>query len=317
MIRIAVTSRSFSKNQVLRKELEALYPNVTYNISDTLSEEKELIEFLRGHDKAIIALNRVNKNVLKALPELKVIAKYGVGLDQLDLNAMIELGVRLGWYGGVNRRSVSELVIGFAIMLLRNVISSCNEVQNGHWRQIRGRQLSDCTVGIIGCGHIGKDVGKILREGFNCRVLAHDIEYFHNYFEDTKIIPVPLEKIIAESDIITLHLPYDPTTKNILNADRLKNMKKNSILINTARSGLVDEAALKNLLKAGHISGAAFDVFSVEPPDDADLWSLQNFILTPHIGGSTSEAILSMGRAAIRGLKENDIPKPGVFPEGF
>ena len=85
MIRIAVTSRSFSKNQVLRKELEALYPNVTYNISDTLSEEKELIEFLRGHDKAIIALNRVNKNVLKALPELKVIAKYGVGLDQLDL----------------------------------------------------------------------------------------------------------------------------------------------------------------------------------------------------------------------------------------
>ena len=94
-------------------------------------------------------------------------------------------------------------------------------------------------------------------------------------------------------------------------------MKKHSILINTARSGLVDETILKDLLKAGHISGAGFDVFSVEPPDDADLWSLQNFVLTSHIGGSTSEAILNMGRAAIRGLEENNIPKPGVFPEGF
>ena len=121
---------------------------------------KSLANFLQGYEKAITALEKIDEKLLSELPELKVIGKFGVGLDMLDLNAMKKYGVKLGWRGGVNKRSVSELVVSFAIYLLHRVVFANAEVRNGEWYQVKGRQLSDCTVGIIGCGHIGKDVVK-------------------------------------------------------------------------------------------------------------------------------------------------------------
>ncbi len=317
MTKVAVTSRTFSCSSTLREELLAIYPDCTFNDSSKNLDGDDLVDFLRGHNRAIIALNPIDKKLLGALPELEVIAKFGVGFDQLDLQAMIEHGVRLGWEGGVNRRSVSELVVGFSILLLRKIKLATRIVSSGTWKQVNGRQLSDCTVGIIGCGCIGKDLGRILRNGFNCRVLAHDIRPFPEYYKETGVEPVALDILINASDIVTLHLPYDSSTKNILDRKRLAKIKHSAIIINTARSGLVDESAIKTLLKSGKLGGVAFDVFSVEPPDDPELLSLDNFVLTPHIGGSTKESILNMGRAAIRGLEKNHIPKKGLFPFGF
>ncbi|HEB78881.1 MAG TPA: phosphoglycerate dehydrogenase [Rhodospirillales bacterium] len=313
MSRIAVTSRSFSKHPVLREELLKHYGDVIFNDAGAKLAGNGLIAFLEGRGKAITALEKFDGGVFSALPELTVISKYGVGLDMIDLQAMAKHGVKLGWTGGVNKRSVSELVISFAVALLRYVPELNAEVKKGVWRQRTGRQLSGQTVGIVGCGHIGKDLIRLLQP-FGCRTLAHDIRNFPEFYEETQTEPAGLEELLKTADIVTLHLPLDSTTQNILSAERLSWMKPDAILINAARGGLVDEAALKTLLYENRIAGAAFDVFATEPPEDSDLLNLPNFLVTPHIGGSSAEAILDMGRAAIKGLDVNRIPEAGVYP---
>ena len=172
-LKIAVCSRSFSKNTILRDELLSKYQHVTFNDSGEQLEGETLIEFLKHHDKAITALEKIDENVLSKLPELQAIGKYGVGLDMIDMHAMSKYGVCLGWVGGVNRRSVAELVIAFAINMLRHVGIANNEVRSGIWRQVMGGHLSGRTVGIIGCGHVGKDLVKLL-EPFGCKLLVLD-----------------------------------------------------------------------------------------------------------------------------------------------
>ncbi len=307
MTRVAVTSRSFSRHPVLREELLARYPETTFNDQGVKLEGAALVNFLGGHDKAICALEVLDEVLFAALPELKVVAKYGVGLDMIDLQAMQRHGVKLGWTGGTNKRSVSELVISLAIALLRHVPKASRQAQAGNWRQQVGRQLSERTVGIVGCGHVGKDLA-ILLGAFGCRVLAHDIRDFPEFYAANQIEPVTLEALLGEADIVTLHLPLDDSTRNMLCAERLAQMRPEAILINTARGNLVDETALKAMLKSGRLAGVAFDVFATEPPEDAELLGFDNFIVTPHIGGSAEEAILAMGRAAIRGLDEAGDP---------
>jgi len=305
--RVAVTSRSFSRHPVLRAELLARYPNVTFNDSGKSLDGSELIAFLKGHEKAITALERLDERVFSSVPELRVISKFGVGLDMIDLEAMARHGVKLGWTGGVNKRSVSELVIAFAVVLLRHIPEAMREVANGTWRQHVGRQLSDRTVGIVGCGHIGKDLAILLR-AFGCRVLVHDIRDFPEFYATYQIIPVGLDELLHTADVVTLHLPLDDTTRGILSAARLALMRPEAILINTARGGLVDECALKAMLQVGRLAGAAFDVFATEPPEDVELLRLPTFLATPHIGGSAEEAVLAMGRAAIEGLDSTGDP---------
>jgi D-3-phosphoglycerate dehydrogenase len=305
--KVAVCSRSFSRNPVLRAELLARYPHVTFNDAGAKLNGDNLVKFLKGHDKAITALETIDASVLARLPELKVISKYGVGLDMVDMAAMRAYGKRLGWTAGVNRRSVSELVISFAIAMLRHLPASHREVCAGTWRQHTGRQLTGRTVGIIGCGHVGKDLVLLLRP-FACRILAHDILNFPEFYATHGIEPVSLEDLLARSDIVTLHVPLDDSTRGMLDARHLAMLKPTAVLINAARGELVDEVALKELLKSKRLAAAAFDVFAMEPPQDKELLSLPNFLATPHIGGSAEEAILAMGRAAIIGLEENEIP---------
>ncbi|BAE48940.1 phosphoglycerate dehydrogenase [Paramagnetospirillum magneticum] len=301
--RVAVASRSFSKHPVLRAELQARYANVTFNDAGLSLSGDDLVAFLLGHDKAVTALEKLDEAVLSRLPDLKVVGKYGVGLDMIDLAAMSRLGKRLGWTGGVNRRSVSELVIAFAIALLRHIPQGNALIRDGGWRQLMGRQLSERTVGIVGCGHIGKDLSRLLK-AFGCRVLAHDIRDFPEFYAATGVEKMDLEPLLAEADIVTLHLPFDASTRNILSAERLALMRSDAILINAARGGLVDEAALRVMLATGRLAAAAFDVFATEPPEDRALIELPNFLCTPHVGGSAEEAVLAMGRAAIAGLDE-------------
>jgi phosphoglycerate dehydrogenase-like enzyme len=314
--KVAVTSRSFSRHPVLREELLQRYEDVTFNDEGKKITGADLAAYLAGHDKAITALEIIDSALLHALPDLKVISKFGVGYDMVDLEALAKHQVRLGWTGGVNKRSVSELVISMAVALLRHVPMANEEVRSGTFRQHVGRQLSDCTVGIIGCGHVGKDLARLLR-AFGCRVLANDILDFPVFYDETGVTPASLETLLKDSDVVTLHLQLDKTTKNILDQKHLGLMKQDAVLINAARGGLVDETALKSVLVSGALAGAGFDVFRTEPPDDLELLNLPNFLATPHIGGSAEEAILNMGRAAIAGLDDNQIPKRGVFPEGW
>lgn len=306
--KIAVCSRSFSKNTMLRAELLARYTQVTFNDAGRQLEGDSLIEFLSGHDKAITALETVDEYVLSRLPELQVIGKYGVGLDMIDFNAMRRHGKRLGWTGGVNRRSVSEMVISFAVAMLRHIPAAQREVLSGTWRQHVGGLLSGRTVGIIGCGFIGKDLVELLQP-WGCTLLANDILDFPDFYAHYGVTPVGLEELLQRSDVVTLHVPLDESTCNMISAARLALMKPSAILINAARGGLVDEVALKAMLVTKRLAAAAFDVFAVEPPQDQELLVLPNFLVSPHIGGSAEEATLAMGRSAIRGLDENAIPE--------
>jgi phosphoglycerate dehydrogenase-like enzyme len=298
---VAVASRSFSKHAVLRRELLDLYPDSVFNETpDTLRGER-LIAFLRGHDKAITGLDVLDEAVFAALPELKVVSKYGVGLDMIDFDAARRHGVTIRWTPGVNRQSVAELTIAFMIALARNLVPLAGEMRHGTWTHGGGRQISSATVGILGCGHVGQTVARLCR-AFGARVLAHDIVACDDFYCETGVTPAPLDTLLQESDFLTIHLPLDDSTRGMIGAPQLARMKSTACVINTARGGIVDEAALTRALVDHTLAGAAFDVFQIEPPTDTKLLSLPNFVSTPHIGGATSEAVLAMGRAAIQGV---------------
>ena len=301
MSSLAIASRSFSKNPLLRRAVLKEYPLAKFNDEGLSLSGASLIDFLDGNEKAITALEVIDDSILSSLPHLKVIGKYGVGLDMIDLQALKKYGVKIGWTGGVNKRSVSELVLSSAIAILHRSVFANVEVRNNLWYQIKGRQLSDCTVGIIGCGNIGKDLVKLLKP-FNCKILSYDILNYNKFYQENNVLPVSLEELLKKSDVVTLHLPLDETTKNIINKDKLKMMKSNAIFINLARGGLVDEVALKKILLEKKIAGAAIDVFEIEPPIDNEFALIDNVLITPHIGGSSEEAILAMGMAAIDAL---------------
>jgi D-3-phosphoglycerate dehydrogenase len=301
MSKVAVASRSFSKHPVLRAELLARYPDATFNDAGKSMKGRELVDFLKGHDKIVTALERLDDELFAQLPGLKVVAKYGVGLDMIDLAAMTRRGIKLGWKGGVNRRSVSELVISYAVALLRHIPQGHAQVRDGGWKQLMGRQLSDRTVGIVGLGHIGKDLTKLLKP-WGCRIIAHDIKQMPEFCAEWGVEMMGLDDLLRQADIVTLHLPLDDSTRGILSAGRMRLMRKDAILINAARGGLLDETELKAMLIEDRLAAAALDVFAAEPPTDMELIRLPNFLVTPHIGGSAEEAVLAMGRAAIEGL---------------
>ncbi|MFA5908743.1 MAG: phosphoglycerate dehydrogenase [Vicinamibacterales bacterium] len=309
MTRIAVAARSFARNAALRAELRATYADVTFSESPGVLDGPGLVELLRGHDRAIIGLERVDEAVLAQVPELRIISKYGVGLDGLDLAAIARHGVKLAWTGGVNRRSVAELTLAFAIALLHRLPETTVALRSGDFQKLVGRQLTGRVVGIIGCGFVGKDLVSLLAP-FGCRVLVHDIRDYPEFYAANGVEPASRDRLLAEAEIVTLHVPLDDSTRGMIGAAELAMMQKGAYLINAARGGLVDERALIEALSNGHLAGAAFDVFQMEPEANPQLLALPTFLGTPHIGGSTAEAQLAMGRAAITGLEDAQLLGP-------
>ncbi|MBI3493841.1 MAG: phosphoglycerate dehydrogenase [Acidobacteria bacterium] len=298
---IAVASRSFSRDARLRDELAQRYSQVRFNRTGRTLDGDALVEFLRGHPRAITGLETLDERVFRAVPELRVISKYGVGLDMIDVDAARRHGVRVWWTPGVNRQAVAELTVALMIALCRRIVPLTSDVRDGRWHQPVGRQISSAVVGILGCGHVGQRVGRLCA-AFGASILAHDIRAYEDFYRETGVRPVALDALLDESDILTIHLPLDASTRGMIGAPELARMKASAFLVNTARGGIVDESALKHALVDGRLAGAAFDVFAEEPPTDPGLLGLATFIATPHIGGSTQESVLAMGRAAIAGL---------------
>jgi phosphoglycerate dehydrogenase-like enzyme len=300
---VAVASHSFAKNATLRRELVARHATATFNETGQPLRGDDLVTFLRGHDRAITGLEVLDDAVFEAVPELRIVSKYGVGLDMIDLDAARRHGVSVRWTPGVNRQAVAELAIGFMIALCRNLVPLAHAITEGEWTHPGGRQLSSSVVGIVGCGHVGQVVARLCR-AFGATVIANDIRTYDDFYRDQGIRAVALDELLSESDIVTLHVPLDRSTRGLIDEAALARMKPSAFLVNTARGGIVDEAAVKRALVDKRLAGAAFDVFNEEPPTDCELLSLPNFIGTPHIGGGTAEAVLAMGRAAIEGLED-------------
>lgn len=305
--RVAVCSRSFSKNEILRAELQEQHPESTFNDEGLRLTGEALIEYLKGHQGAVVGLEPIDMAVLEAVPELKVVSKYGVGVDNLDLAAMAERGVGVGWTRGVNSRAVAELVVGLTLALLREIVPASAEVRRGEWTQHIGASLQGRTVGIVGLGSIGIEVARLMA-AFDVEVIGHDV-VASPAAEALGVRRVEVEELLSTSDVITLHIPYRNGERPFLDAEALAGLKSGALVVNTARGGLVDEVALHRELAGGRLGGAALDVFASEPLRESPLFSLPNFIPTPHIGGTTVESTLEMGRAAVRGLGN---PRPAA-----
>lgn len=316
MSRIAVCAPHFTRVPELRAEMLARHPEADFNDEMQDLQGDALIAFLRGHERAVSGTERIDDAVLAAVPELKLIAKIGVGLDAVDLDAMVRRGVLLGWTPGVNKRSVAELTLSYILTALRKVSIVNTEMRSGIWRRQVGNTLSGKTVGIVGCGHIGKELVPFLKP-FGCRLLVHDIRSYPEFYAANGIEAVDLDTLLAEADVVTLHLPFTPASKHMIGARALGRMKPTAVLVNLARGGIVDEAALKTALEDGAIAAAAFDVFAHEPWPDRDLIALPNFWSSTHIGASTHEAITDMARAVIDNLdfSRGRIPDPSWIPD--
>jgi D-3-phosphoglycerate dehydrogenase len=302
-MKIAVTSKSFSKNTILIDELHQYFGEVKLNHGTKKLNDEELIEFLKDCDGAIVALEEINPKVLDALPKLKVISKFGVGLDNIDLEYCKKKNIKIGWSGGVNKNSVAEMALGFMLMSIRNLYLSSVQLSNGNWNKNGGHSLSGKTIGIIGVGHIGKELIRILKP-FNCKILVNDILDQEEYYKSNDLVEVTKEEIFKNSDIVSIHTPLTNDTRNLISKPTLTLMKNTAIIINTARGELVNLEDLKHALTSKIIKAAAIDVYDQEPPTDKELLSLDNLICTPHIGGNSQEAVLAMGRSSIAFLKE-------------
>jgi len=302
-IKVAVTANAFSKNEFLRENLKSFFSNVKFNETGKRFSQKELIEFLKDADAAIVGLDKINEDVLKELLKLKIIAKYGVGLDNIDQVACQKYKVAIGWSGGVNKLSVAEMTLGFMLGLSRNLYKTSSQLSKGHWNKSGGVQLSGQTIGVIGVGHIGKEVIRLLKPFF-CKILVNDIIDQEQYYKENGLHEVTKNDIFKNSDIITIHTPLTEETKYLINKDTMNVMKPTAYIINTARGGIVNQNDLKYALQNNIIAGAALDAYEVEPPEDMELLALDNFDCTPHIGGNSKEAVRAMGESAINHLRQ-------------
>lgn len=302
-MKIVVTSPSFSSNKSLQQEIYKYFPKAKLNLDGKRFNKEELVEYIKDADAIIVGLEPIDKEVLEQCPNLKIVSKYGVGLNNINLEACKKRDITIGWTGGVNKLSVAEMTLGYMLMLCRNLFITSNELKNGIWNKSGGFQLSEKRIGIIGVGYIGKELIRLLKP-FNCEILVNDIINQEEYYKENNLKEVSKEEIFKTCDIVTIHTPFDSTTDNLINKKVFETMKNGSFIINSARGGIINEDDLKYALLNNLIAGAAIDAYVEEPPSDKELLSLPNLICTPHIGGNSREAVEAMGLSAINHLKE-------------
>jgi D-3-phosphoglycerate dehydrogenase len=255
----------------------------------------------------------VTERVLDALPNLKIISKYGNGCESFDFQAMKRRGVSFGYTWGVNKLAVAELALGFMLMGLRYVMPLNVAMRAGERPRLRnGRFLTGRVVGIHGCGNIGKEVVRLLQP-FGCTIIACDIKDYADFYKQWNVEPVSFDELLARSEVLTLHLPKTKQTLGLYSRGVLGRLRPDCLLINTCRGGIVDEDALLERLDSGALGAACFDVFAIEPAENDRLLRHPNMLATPHIGASTEETRLILVRAAIRGLANSRVVEPEEF----
>jgi phosphoglycerate dehydrogenase-like enzyme len=314
--RPGVTNGAIGSVPYMRQLVLDAYPEAKFNedIRHRLSED-EIIAFLADCDCAIMGGDVINDRVLSALPHIRHIGIFGVGLNTVDLQACRRHGVRLGFTPGVNRLAVAELALCFMIAGLRWVAPLSLAMRNGERPRTRvGRSLSGRTVGLHGCGNIGKEVVRLLKP-FGCTILAHDIRDYPDFYRANDVTPVSFGELLERSEVLSLHIPRSAKTENLYDAATLARLHPDCVLVNTCRGGIVNEEALLERLESGALVAACLDVFAQEPPTNDRLLRHPNLLSTPHAGASTREARIAMVQAALRGLTEGEPVDPAKFTD--
>lgn len=251
--------------------------------------EDHLCELVRDVDGMVVGLERITPKVLANANRLKVISTAGVGYDNVDVEEATRRGIAVCNCAGVNEHSVAEMTFSFMIGLSRQLFAADRAMRASRWERFYGPELWGKTLGVVGLGRVGKATA-LLGRGFNMRVLANDIRWDITFAGQNGISYVPFEKLLSESDFIALHVPLTPDTLHLIDERAIDLMKPKAYLVNAARGRVVKESALVAALRAGRIAGAALDVFETEPRPENPYLEFENVILTPHLGGSSSEA---------------------------
>ena len=290
--------------------LEGSFP-ITRN-EDLWNNPEELKAALKDV-KALVVRNRtkVTADVIAAAPNLKVIARAGVGLDNIDLKAADAAGVVVVAGLGANAVSVGELTLGLALSLLRNVPGHDVATRDGGWVRTPGRELSGLTWGLLGCGATGVATAKLI-QGFNCSVLGYD-PYAKNV---PGVELTSFEDVLKRSDVVSIHMPSTPETNGSINAATLALMKKDAIIVNVGRGEVINEVDLIAALKAKTIAGAALDVRAQEPPTTGEMETIPNLILTPHVAGITKESQLRINQILTANIELVLNSKPATHAVG-
>lgn len=301
--RVLVTSQSFfeAAPEAARMLEEAGVHLVRLSVDRPLQDE-ELARWVGDVDGIIAGVDRVGRATLqRGVPRLRVIARTGVGVDSIDLAAATELGVVVTNTPSANAESVAELTIGLVIALARGILEADAAVRAGSWTRRLGRELHGKCLGVVGFGRIGQEVARRAL-AFGMRVVAFDPLVGAGVAASMGVRLEGFLCVVQEADFLTLHVPLLPETRHLIDEAVLRRMKPTAYLINTARGGLVDEAALARALREGWIAGAACDVFEEEPPLRSPLLDVPHVLLTPHIGGHTQEAAARMAWMAAKNL---------------
>lgn len=306
-MKVLISSRSFGKIDSGAIELlknQGLEPVI--NPHGKKLNEQEIIDLLDNSVGIIAGTENITEKIISYNDKLKVISRYGIGLDNVDLKAAEQKNILVFNTPETPKIAVAELSVSLILNLLKKIVNVDKNAKNNQWKPEIGNLLSGKTIGIIGLGRIGKQLVKFLQP-FNLKILAYETKPDKEFISKFKIDLVSLDALMKNSDIISLHISYNQQTHHIIGKKELDMMKETAILINTARGGLIDEELLYNHLKEKKIAGAAIDVFE-EEPNTGKLKELENVILTPHIGTYTIETRKHMEIEAannlINGLKK-------------
>lgn len=257
----------------------------------------EIVEHAKDADVIILGNDRLDSATIGKLPNLKLVVRHGAGLDNIDFSEFDKREIAVANTPGANKEETADLTFALILDLARMMTQSINQLKGGVWNKIPGRSLYGKTIGIIGVGAIGMAVTSRAM-GFGMDILGNDIVQ-RDEAARYGLLYTSLNELLSASDVVTIHVPLTSATKNLIGARELKRMKPGALLINTARAGVVREAALEKALMSGHLGGYAVDVYAKEPPNPTPYMSLPNVLTTPHIGSSTMEANLRMGDMAV------------------
>jgi len=265
--------------------------------------EQQLLEILPGMDGIIAGDDKLTRRVLEATPSLKVISKWGTGIDSFDLDAAREIGIKVFNVPNAFSEPVSDSIIGYIIALGRNLVRMNTAMKQGVWHKIMGRALNESTVGIIGLGNVGKAVARKLKP-FGCRVICNDTRIMTpDETEQYSVESTTLPELLNSADFVVVTCDLNPTSHRLLSDEQFKLMKESAFIVNCARGPIIDQRALVAALHSQAISGAALDVFENEPLEsESELRKLPNVLLAPHNSNSSPKAWEATHRAAIRNL---------------
>lgn len=266
--------------------------------------ESQMLELVGDFDAFLCGDDAITRAVLeKSLPRLKVVAKYGIGLDRVDVAAATELKIPVTFCPGVNHTTVAEHTFGLLLSIYRQIVEQANSVRSGNWKRLTGHELMGKTIGIAGLGRIGKEVATRAR-AFGMTVLGYDLYWDEAFASQHNIERVrDIDTLLTRSDILSLHMNLTPETKGFINAERIKLCKKNLVLLNCARGELVDSAALALALHEKRIAGYGADVLDEEPPSPTHpLLNCPGTVITPHIGSRTHESVIRQATMATQNM---------------